>query len=139
MADFIVLVGEKGFQGIAGIHGERIAAYKKPRKGELTEEQERFNSKLSKLRVFIGHISRRIKRLEVLQMRYRNKQRKRLLRVSLICGMHNYEIAFYDRSIVFGETIGKNVEPLTLMLNACKPDKRKYAEDMLKTFLLALD
>ena len=41
--------------------------------------------------------------------------------------------------IVFGETSDKNIESLTLMLNSCKPEKRKYAEDILKSFLLAVE
>jgi len=40
--------------------------------------------------------------------------------------------------IMFGETADKNIEPLVLMLNSCKPEKRKYAEDILKSFLLAV-
>ena len=42
--------------------------------------------------------------------------------------------------IVLGETFYSGAyEPLLMMLNACKPDKRKYAEDILKSFLLALE
>ena len=41
--------------------------------------------------------------------------------------------------IMFGETADNNVEPLILMLNSCKPEKRKYAGDILKSFLLALE
>jgi len=41
--------------------------------------------------------------------------------------------------IMFGETADKNIEPLVLMLNSCKPEKRKYAEDILKSFLLAVE
>ena len=41
--------------------------------------------------------------------------------------------------ILFGETDDKDSEPLFLMLNACKPEKRKYAEDILKSFLLAVE
>jgi transcriptional regulator with XRE-family HTH domain len=41
--------------------------------------------------------------------------------------------------IVFGETTDIKAEPLVLMLNACKVEKRKYAEDILKTFLLAIE
>ena len=41
--------------------------------------------------------------------------------------------------IVLGETIDKDAEPLILMLNACNPSKRKYAEDILKSFLLAIE
>jgi transcriptional regulator with XRE-family HTH domain len=32
--------------------------------------------------------------------------------------------------IMFGETADKDVEPLILMLNSCKPEKRKYAENI---------
>jgi transcriptional regulator with XRE-family HTH domain len=41
--------------------------------------------------------------------------------------------------IMLGETSDNGTEPLLLMLNSCKPEKRKYAEDILKTFLLAVD
>ena len=41
--------------------------------------------------------------------------------------------------IVLGNTLYTVHEPLWMMLNACKPDKRKYAEDILKSFLLALE
>lgn len=41
--------------------------------------------------------------------------------------------------IMLGETPDNRAEPLLLMLNSCKPDKRKYAEDILKSFLLAID
>ena len=41
--------------------------------------------------------------------------------------------------IMFGETPDGAVEPLVLMLNSCKPEKRKYAEDILKSFLLAVE
>ena len=41
--------------------------------------------------------------------------------------------------IMLGETLNGDIEPLVLMLNSCKPEKRKYAEDILKTFLLAVE
>ncbi|MCL2670724.1 MAG: helix-turn-helix transcriptional regulator [Clostridiales bacterium] len=41
--------------------------------------------------------------------------------------------------IMFGETTDKDTEPLALMLSSCKPEKRKYAEDILKSFLLAME
>jgi hypothetical protein len=94
MIDYILLVGDKGFQGICDIHANSIIPFKKPRKGTLTQEQKLFNSKLSKFRIFIEHVNRRLKRFKILQMRYRNKQRKHLLRISLICGIYNYELEF---------------------------------------------
>ena len=41
--------------------------------------------------------------------------------------------------ILLGNTTDADVEPLTQMLTACKPEKRKYIEDILKTFILAVE
>lgn len=41
--------------------------------------------------------------------------------------------------ILMGETEDNNTEPLVNMLKACKPDKLRYAEEILKTFLLAIE
>ena len=92
--DDILLVGDKGFQGICVLHSNSLIPFKKPKNGELTAEQKTFNSNLSKFRMLIEHVNRRIKRFKILQIRYRNKQRKHLLRVSLLCGIYNYELRF---------------------------------------------
>jgi transcriptional regulator with XRE-family HTH domain len=41
--------------------------------------------------------------------------------------------------IVFGKSSDNNSEPLMRMLNSCKPEKRRYAEDIMKSFLLAME
>jgi transcriptional regulator with XRE-family HTH domain len=41
--------------------------------------------------------------------------------------------------IIFGESLDNTAEPLMLMLNSCKPEKRKFAEQILKAFLLAVE
>jgi hypothetical protein len=92
--DDILLIADKGFQGICAIHSLSLTPYKKPRKGELTAEQKAFNRSLSRFRMLIEHVNRRIKRFKMFQYRYRNKQRKHLLRFSLICGIYNYELGF---------------------------------------------
>jgi hypothetical protein len=92
--DNILLIGDEGFQDNRDIHRFSFTPFKKPRKGELTAEQKALNSELSKFRMQIEHINRRIKRFKILQIRYRNKQRKHLLRVSLICGIYNFELGF---------------------------------------------
>jgi hypothetical protein len=94
IADHILLVGDKGYQGLQTLHINSLTPFKKPKKGELTPLQRAFNSSLSKYRIRIEHVNRRIKRFKILQMRYRNKQRKHFLRVSLICGFHNCELRF---------------------------------------------
>jgi len=41
--------------------------------------------------------------------------------------------------ILLGKTANPDVEALILMLNSCRIEKRKYAEDILRSFLLAVD
>jgi transcriptional regulator with XRE-family HTH domain len=41
--------------------------------------------------------------------------------------------------ILFGAEPGHDAQPLLVMLAACRPDKLKYAEDMLRAFLLAVE
>ena len=88
----ILLVADKGYQGICAYHRFSLTPFKKPRKGELTDLQKQFNRSLSQYRITIEHVNRTIKRFKILQHRYRNKQRKHLLRFSLICGICNFEL-----------------------------------------------
>ena len=92
--DDILFVGDKGFQGICDLHAFSITPFKKPKGGKLTPEQKAFNSSLSKYRIKIEHVNRSIKCFKILKYRYRNKQKKHLLRISLICGIFNYELGF---------------------------------------------
>jgi len=87
MLDDILMIGDKGYQGIHSIHAHSLIPFKKPRNGQLTAEQKEFNRILSKFRILIEHVNRRIKRFKIFQYRYRNKQRRHMLRFSLICGI----------------------------------------------------
>jgi len=41
--------------------------------------------------------------------------------------------------ILFGAADIAEVDPIVRMISSCKADKRKYAEDILKAFLLAVE
>ena len=90
----ILLIGDKGYQGIAHIHFNSITPYKKPRKGVLTEEQKQFISIIAGIRIKIEHVFRRITCFKIFAQRYRNKQRKHLLPFSLVCGLLNFDLPF---------------------------------------------
>lgn len=90
----VLLVGDKAYQGLKLYHSNSLTPYKKPKNGKLTEYQKWFNSQISSYRIHIEHINRRVKRFKILQSRYRNKQKKHLLRVSLISALHNFELLF---------------------------------------------
>ena len=94
LLDDILCVGDKGFQRICDFHAFSVTPFKKPRGGELTAEQKAFNRNLSKYRIRIEHVNRRINCFKMFKYCYRNKQKKHLYRFSLICGIYNYDLGF---------------------------------------------
>jgi hypothetical protein len=88
LLDDILCVGDKGFQGICKLHAFSVTPFKKPKAGELTDEQKVFNRNISKYRIRIEHVNRRINLFKIFKYCYRNKQKKHLLRFSLICGIY---------------------------------------------------
>jgi len=89
----IRIMADSGYQGISDIHANSDVPRKKSKKHPLTKEEKQSNKLLSKERILIEHINRRIKRFKILSHRYRNKRRNHALRVSLICAIHNFEIS----------------------------------------------
>ena len=87
------VLGDKGYQGIAALHTNSATPVKASKKHPLSPEQRKNNALLSKRRIYIEHINRYIKRFRILSSRYRNKRKKFGLRVSLICGIFNFQHA----------------------------------------------
>lgn len=92
--DWVLVVVDKSYYGIHDMHPNTLIPKKKPRNGKLSSYQKTLNRKISNFRILIEHVNRRLKRFKILSYRYRNKQRKHLLRISLICGIYNYELWF---------------------------------------------
>ena len=66
---------------------------KKPRNQPLPPEEKQHNRVLAKLRVRVEHIIRRFKIFRLFSGRYRNRRRRFGLRLNLIAGLLNYELA----------------------------------------------
>lgn len=90
----LLLIADKGYQGIDQLHSFSFIPFKKPHKKELTSEKKKWNRMISKIRIFIEHVNRLIKRFKMFKYRYRNKQRKHFFRFSLVCGLYNYDLEF---------------------------------------------
>lgn len=69
-----------------------MTPYKKTKLKKLTPEQKKANQELSKKRIMIEHINRKLKIFKILSSRYRNKRRNFRLRFNLISGIYNYEL-----------------------------------------------
>jgi len=88
----IKLLGDSGFQGIFELHANSLIPKKSSKNHPLTDEEKKANTELSRKRIVIEHVNRWIKRFKILQYRYRNRRKRHGLRVSLICGVHNFEM-----------------------------------------------
>lgn len=70
-----------------------LSSYKKkPKKGDLSEADRDFNRTLSRERICIEHVNRRLKIFKLLAQRYRNRRRRYGLRFNLIAALYNYEL-----------------------------------------------
>ena len=93
-----LLIGDLGYVGIQKNHKNSVVPHRKNcRRGltkeerKLTREQRVENRDLSRRRIVIEHINRRLKIFKVLSERYRNRGRRFSLRFNLICAIYNYE------------------------------------------------
>jgi hypothetical protein len=94
----VLLLADLGYVGIDKFHAcSRVPHRKKCGRGltkeqrQLTPEQRLENRALSRLRIVIEHVNRRLKVFKILGERYRNRGRRFGLRFNLICAIHNYE------------------------------------------------
>ena len=100
------LLGDSGYQGVKELHEKSRTPYKRSKKKPLTKEERLFNKKLSRERVVVEHVIRRLKRprpvrcrcrvkkiFRVLKEVYRHRRRRFGLRVHLLAGLYNADLA----------------------------------------------
>ncbi len=91
-------LADSGYQGLEELHGNALIPRKKPKKGQLTKAQKRYNRMLSGERVIVENVLGWLKRFHILADRYRNRRRHFGLRFNLIAGIYNYELQIYSVS-----------------------------------------
>ena len=89
--DFEILA-DKGYQGISGLYKKARSPHKKPKGRLLTKEQKRLNRELSRDRIRVEHVIRRLKIFKILSLRYRNRRKRFHLRFNLISAIYNFEL-----------------------------------------------
>ena len=80
----VLLIADKGYIGMDKIHGNSLVPRKSTKRHKLTKEDKKYNSIISKRRIYIEHVNRRIKKFRIVSIHYRNKRRKFTLRFLLI-------------------------------------------------------
>jgi len=91
VAESIVMQTDLGYLGIEKLHANCLIPIKESKNHKLTEREKAYNKKLARQRVVIEHINAKIKTFKIMAYPYRNHRRRHLLRMSLICGIINFE------------------------------------------------
>ena len=88
-------LADRGDQGLAKLHSGACTPTptKKPRHQALREAERQHNRALARLRVRVEHTIRRFKIFRIFSGRYRNRRKRFGLRLNLIAGLLNYELA----------------------------------------------
>ena len=91
VSESILVQTDLGYLGIEKLHKNSLIPIKESKKHKLTKQEKVYNKKLARLRVVIEHINAKIKTFKIMAYPYRNRRRRHLLRMSLICGIINFE------------------------------------------------
>jgi hypothetical protein len=85
------MMGDKGYQGIQHAHPS-VLPHKKPKGGQLTDEQKAFNRRLSKARVVVENTICQIKTFRVMADRYRHPRDSRNDVFNIVAALVNRRI-----------------------------------------------
>ena len=80
---------DSGYQGVQKELTNAIIPFKKSKNHELTEEEKKHNKKLSKERIKVEHVNRKIKIFRIAKERYRNHQNRYELIMNIMCSIYN--------------------------------------------------
>ena len=86
--------GDSAYQGYDKEHKAIDYPYKKPKGGELTDEEKEYNKGLSRFRVRVEHKIGQVKRFRIVSNPFRNPRRTHSTKTSIIAGIVNMESGF---------------------------------------------
>jgi hypothetical protein len=88
----ILIQADLGYQGIADLHTNSQIPKKESKYHKLSKWEQAYNKRLARKRVVIEHINAKIKTFKSMSYPHRNHCMRHLLRISLICGIINFEL-----------------------------------------------
>ena len=81
---------DSGYQGLQKHHAQTELPYKRRKGQSLGEDEKDYNRALSRIRVQVENVIRRLEVFRVLGERYRNKRRRHDIKVNIIAGIVNH-------------------------------------------------
>jgi hypothetical protein len=92
MSAHICTLADSGYQGILDWHPNNRTPDKKSKLHPLTKEQEASNREISRERIFVENVIRKLKIFRILSERYRNRRQRFRLCFNLIAAIYNLEL-----------------------------------------------
>jgi len=92
MSAHICTLADSGYQGILDWHPNSRTPVKKSKLHPLTKEQKARNREISRERIFVENVIRKLKIFRILSERYRNRRKRFGLRFNLIAAIYNLEL-----------------------------------------------
>ena len=89
--EFVKGLADSGYQGILKVWHTIETPHKKPRGGELSDEEKEFNALLGSIRVAIEHVNAWIKRFRMIKHCYRGNIRDLWKIILVVCFAFNIE------------------------------------------------
>lgn len=87
----IEIKADSGYQGLQKKHAKVLIPKKNSKLHKLTKEDKRVNRALSKKRIKVENVIRRLKIFRILAERYRHRRKRLGLRFNLLSGIYNFE------------------------------------------------
>lgn len=88
----VEIKADSGYQGLQKKHGKALIPKKNTKLHKLTKEEKKANRELSKKRIKVENVIRRLKIFRILGERYRHRRKRLGLRFNLISGIYNFEL-----------------------------------------------
>jgi hypothetical protein len=88
----ILIQADLGYLGIHDFHANSQIPIKESKYHKLNKQELAYNKRLARERVVIEHINAKIKTFKSMAYPYRNHCKRHLFRMSLICGIINFEL-----------------------------------------------
>ena len=92
MSAHICTLADSGYQGILDWHPNSQTPAKKSKLHPLTKAQKASNREISRKRILVENVIRKLKIFRILSERYRNRRKRFGLRFNLIAAIYNLEL-----------------------------------------------
>lgn len=88
----IKLLADSGYQGIKKMHNNSELPKRNTKRDPLTLDEKKTNHQISKERVLVENVIRKLKIFRIMAEKYRNRRKRFTLRLMLISAIINYEL-----------------------------------------------